>query len=367
MPQLTAVIISCALFTPVAAQEAPRQTPPASQSGVPRSLVVTYSDGKTHTRVLTPRGGYWTATFPRSAKPATHDELQLAALKVEYVVDDAVAVTVSLIYGRPHQRTVQVATVRLVGRETVAVNELSAHGVDPITLTLGALPPEPLVQPTTGSASALLDVGVDLLEHDAPVYQVTFRNRSSRAIMAVGYRMYRGGKEVGAGRRKTNRNTPVLEPGGEVSFTFQASGVTSLGFDRFEATGVLWEDGSVEGDPDLKRSEEALTVGFAQQLRRVLSVLAEDSAADGPVPRPVTVVEFRRALEALPIEPDLASTSPGSASSIKMGCQLVKDAVLQDLADYMTSAGASAHTSARGWADAARARYSAWLARTGGR
>jgi hypothetical protein len=262
---------------------------------------------------------------------------------------------------------VPIATVRLVGREPVDVNELSAYGVDPITFTLGLFPPASLVHPTTGSVSPLLDVGVDLLEHDAPVYKVTFRNRSSRAIMAVGYRMYRGGKEIGVGRRKTNRNTPVLEPGGELSFTFQASGVTTLGFDRFEATGVLWEDGSVEGDPDLKRREEALTAGFAQQLRRVLSVLVEDSTADGSAPGLVTVAEIRRALEALPIEPDLAGMSPGSASSIKMGCQLVKDAVLQDLADYLKSAGASAQAPARGWSDAARARYSAWLARTGSR
>ena len=367
MPQLTAIIVSCALFALVGAQETPRQTSPVSQSGVPRSLVVTYSDGRIHTHVLTPRGGYWTATFPRSAKPATHDGLALAALKVEYVVDGDVVVTVSLIYGRPHQRTVQIATVKLVEREPSDVNELSAYGVEPITLTLGALPPAPLVHPTTGSASALLDVSVDLLEHDAPVYKVTLRNRSSRAIMAVGYRMYRGGKEVGVGRRKTNRNTPVLEPGGELTFTFQATGVTTLGLDRFEATGVLWEDGSVEGDPALKQSEEALTVGFAQQLRRVLNVLAEEPAADGSPPKLVTVAEIRRALEGLPIEPDLAGMSPGSASSIKMGCQLVKDAVLQDLADYMKTAGAGAQTPARGWSDAARPRYSAWLARTGSR
>jgi hypothetical protein len=364
---MKAVILSCSVVALAAAHGAPQQTTRASPSGVPLSLVVTYSDGKTTTRVLTPRGGSWTPTFPRSAKPPTYDGLPLAALKVDHVVDGDVTVTVSLMYGRPHQRTVHIATVKLVAQEPITVNELSAYGVDPITLTLGVLPAAPLVQPTAGSASAMLDVVVDLVDHDAPVYKVTFRNRSSRAITAVGYRMYRGAKEVGVGRRKTNRNTPLLEPGGQLSFTFQATGVTALGFDRFEATGVLWEDGSVEGDPELKRTEDALTAGFAQQLRRVVSLLAEKSTEDGSAPRVVTVAEIRSALEALPIEPDLAGISPGSASSIKMGCQLVKDAVLQDLADHVKSSGAGAQTSTRGWSEDARVRYKAWLARTGSR
>jgi hypothetical protein len=69
----------------------------------------------------------------------------------------------------------------------------------------------------------------------------------------------------------------------------------------------------------------------------------------------------------LTIEPDLGGGSPAYASSIKIGCQLVKDAVLQDLADHMTTAGAGAQTSARVWTDDARVRYAAWLARAGSR
>jgi hypothetical protein len=55
----------------------------------------------------------------------------------------------------------------------------------------------------------------------------------------------------------------------------------------------------------------------------------------------VSLAKIRSAFAALTIEPDLDGVSPAYASSIKIGCQLVKDAVLQDLADYMMTAGAT--------------------------
>jgi hypothetical protein len=348
-----------------AAQEPHPQTAQDPSSGAPRSLVISYSDGRVTTRVLTPRAGMWTGSFPRRGKPTADDGLPLTALKIDHVVERDVIVTVSLMYGTPHQRTIQVATVKLAGPDPVVVNELSAFGVDPITLALDVLPPAAFVQPTVGSASPLLDVSVDLLERDAPVYKITFRNRSSRAIMAVGFRMYRGGKEVGSGRRKTNRTTPVIEADGELSFTIQASGLTMMGFDRLEATGVLWADGTVEGDQELKRAEQALTAGYAQQLGRVLGVLGERTNPDGSAPPPVTIGEIRKGIEALPIEPEPAAGVASHASSIKIGCQQVKEAVLQDLTDYMKSAGAGAQSPARLWLEDARVRYSAWLARAG--
>ena len=74
------------------------------------------------------------------------------------------AVTVSLKYGSPHQKTVQVATVRL-GAEPVRVDDLERYGVDPIVLSLDEFSPVPLVQPTVTSASPMLDVTVDLVRH----------------------------------------------------------------------------------------------------------------------------------------------------------------------------------------------------------
>jgi hypothetical protein len=56
--------------------------------------------------------------------------------------------------------------------------------------------------------------------------------------MAVSFKMFRRGKEVGSGRRKTNRTTPIVEPAGDYVFTLSAASSTESGLDRFEVTGV---------------------------------------------------------------------------------------------------------------------------------
>jgi hypothetical protein len=366
-------LLVAAVLVLTMAQEAPSKAALSRQSDGARTLIVTYSDGHTHTRLLSPRLESWSPVFPRQKNPPTHDGLPLGALKIDHVSEGEVAVvTVSLMYGSPRQRIVHVRTVRMTGTEPVQVDELSAFGVDPITLSLGVLPPGAFVQPSVSSASALLDARVDLAVDDQPVYKITFRNQSTRAVRAVAYRMYRDGKAIGSGRRKTNRSTPIIEPAGHYEFTFQAVGSTALGFDRFEVTGVLWDDGSVEGDAALKVSEQALSLGYAQQLRRVLAILRNGSAADGSPPQITSLAQIRLAVDALPIEPDptdakVLAAAPGSsvpiAQSIKIGQQQVKDAVLQDLADHLRTQGGSAPLPVQPWVEGALVKYSEWLDR----
>jgi hypothetical protein len=119
---------------------------PAREPGVPRALLVTYTDGRTAPRVLTPRGGSWTPYFPRRPDAPAHEGLPLSALKIDHLVEGDVIVTVSLIYGKPHQRTVQVAKVRLTN-EPVQVDALPAFGVDPITLSVVESAPVVLARP----------------------------------------------------------------------------------------------------------------------------------------------------------------------------------------------------------------------------
>jgi hypothetical protein len=70
-------------------------------------------------------------------------------------------------------------------------------------LSLDAFPPPLLVQPIASSASPLLDVSVELTRNDLPIYRVTFRNRSQRAVMAVAYHTYRGEITATSGLRRT--------------------------------------------------------------------------------------------------------------------------------------------------------------------
>ena len=60
-----------ALLVLVVAQDGPAQAPVPRDGGAPRRLIVTYSDGRTGSHLLRPRGGSWTAddrTLPACAR-----------------------------------------------------------------------------------------------------------------------------------------------------------------------------------------------------------------------------------------------------------------------------------------------------------
>jgi hypothetical protein len=136
--------------------------------------------------------------------------------------------------------------------------------------------------------------------------------------------------------------------------------------------GVLWDNGSVEGSPALKTSEQELALGHALQLRRVLAILRDAAVQSSePTVEPISLGQVRAAIEALPITVDAADVTFATdgtlrnSLSVKGGKQQVKDAVLQDIEEYMRAHAGHARSSAAPWAQEARPKYSAWLNRTG--
>jgi len=314
---------------------------PPGNTAAPRTLTIRYSDGRTTPRVVTAESRMWTPTFPHRGN-TDRDGLALSALQIEHTLDkDVVVVSISLIYGQPHQRTVPVATVRVKNDQTVEVGQLAAFGVDPITLTVSDSIPATLVQPTATSVSSWLDVEVGLAVSDVPVYTITMRNRSPRPVRVLAFQLFRGGTRVGSGRRIGKYGAPLLEADGAYEFTFQAPSATgSHGFDRLDVVGVLWMDGSVEGDASLKTSEEAALPGIAQQLRLVIELLRGHPSA--------TVADLRALIEALPIDGD---------AGVRTGRQQVKLVVLDDLRN---TPGPIVPDE---WINAALERYSTWFTR----
>jgi hypothetical protein len=331
-------------------------------------LVVTYSDGRTSEQLLRPNGLFWTPFFPRQADAPGHEGLKLAALQIEFRAAADIRVRVSLKYGTPHQKTVPVAEA-VIGSEPVRITDLDAYGVDPITFSVEPFSPAPLVQPIASSASPLLDVSVDLLKSDVPLYKFTLRNSSNRAVMAVQFLTFKDGKQIASGRRKTNRHTPIVEAAGEYTWTAPVGAGEARGFDRFEVSAVLWDDGSVEGDAKVKAAEDALAVGMAQQLRRVLALLSDASPADGE--EPWSTSQLRGAVERLPLQIDTSDTSQmaavasGEMRTVMQGQQMLKDAVLEELTEFGSTERTGDTASTRAWIAAARTRYSAWLRRIG--
>jgi hypothetical protein len=348
--------------------QAPQHAPPApSADGVTQMLVVTYSDGRTSEQLLRPGGLFWTPFFPRKADAPRHDGLALAALQLQFRAAADVRVRVSLKYGTPHQKTVAVAEA-VIGAEPVRIADLEAYGVDPIIVSVESFSPAPLVQPVASSASPLLDASVDLITSDVPLYKFTLRNRSNRAVMAVQFVMHKDGKQIASGRRKTNRQTPIVEAAGEYTWTQPVGAGATRGFDRFEVSAVLWDDGSVEGDAKVKASEDAVAVGMAQQLRRVLALLKDASQSD--VEKPWSAAQLRAAVERLPIEIDTsdpaqaAAAASGQMRAVMQGQQILKDAVLEDLSELGPTKQSSDPAAMRPWIAAATVRYSSWLGRT---
>jgi hypothetical protein len=275
--------------------------------------------------------------------------LKLHSLQIDHVVQaDAVTLSVSLNYGLPNQHLVPVATVTLRNGQSAWIEGLTQYGVDSITVSIGEPAPVSVVQPAASSVSPLVDMAVEVTGPDLPIYKVTLRNRGQIGIAALNYGAYRDGKIVLSGRKKTNRNTTVLAPGAALEFTVQTTPEARGVMDRFEVTAVLWDDGTVEGDPGLKASEESLTEGFVRQLRRVLEVLSDAKTT--------TIDALRATLERLPIDSDARGSSP-------IGQQIVKTAVLDDLNEYAQGRSDNANSSALAWIDAARVRYSEWLRR----
>ena len=135
-------------------------------------------------------------------------------------------------------------------------------------------------------------------------------------------------------------------------------------------TAVLWDDGSAEGDPWLKDSEEALAVGQTQQLRRVLEIVQESAPSQDSTVTPMSLVQVRSAIDALPIALDTADPASTALSTsgrqqwVESGQQQVKGAVLKDIDDYVRANPEPDPVSTRAWIATARGRYLAWLKTT---
>ena len=359
------------------------QSPPAPS--IVRALRVDYADGrKTITSISDRSNVRWTATFPRiaGAKTVTEDGLPLRALQFEEARDgEALHVTLALLYGTPHQRRVQVTTVRVTAETPVRVDALQNFGVLPVTLSIVTLPPAQLHIPSVISPSSELEFDVELMEGPVPAYHISVGNHSTRAVMMMGFKAYRGTAIAVSGRPRGTGKVPLIEPGTRYILKLNASPNQGRGpereawlpIDRIEITSVLWSDGFVEGDATTADDERALDAGTAQQLDRLLALL-RDVARDpsgrqiaalrdlvSAVPLTVTSDEAASVRESLSAQTKL--TAAQVQTSMQSGMRNARSAVLNDI-DYFIRdmPGADAASYAR-WLDAVITKFDAWRAR----
>jgi hypothetical protein len=249
-----------------------------------RGLMIQLADGRASTRALRPTGGVWMPTFPRVPGAETSKNgLPLSTLDLRYFVDGAdVVVVVSLSYGGPTRNLVNVAKVRVGSDAAVQVTELRAHGVEPITLSIVAIPSEPVFTPVVTSVSAQLDLRIEPIGQNRAAYRVTLTNRSNLGLMWMRYQGSGDGKPLISSRPRGKRNLPLVPAGGEHTFDIRILGSNLAPGDPRQAwrpldtvaiQSLMWEDGLVEGDREIAKGQGRIDAARSANLSAFVALL----------------------------------------------------------------------------------------------
>ena len=366
-----------ALFAFTPAMLAGAQSRPTAPA--PRAVATQFSDGRTTHHIVKPEGaGAWTTLFPRVAGADTdRNSLPLSALDVAIVPDGQnVKVGVTLIYGRPHQHRIAVATVTVTPSGPVRVEQLAAYGVEPVAFSIVPVPPSLLEAPTVTTVSASLETRVELAREDGPTFRVVVVNQSSLAVRGFGIEGTRAGRKSMSAYRKGQRHALLIPPGGAFSFEVPSSviegigGTTRVSPDRVAISSVTWEDGTVDGDRQPAEVEHVIAAGSARQVANVLALLQDA----GDVLRPQALPELRGRIAALAIDVnrsdagEVHKTLPAPEVltvdrveyGLRLGMQQVRQLVLTDLDAFVNEVGRS---STALWISKTIAAYEEWLGR----
>lgn len=344
-----------------------------------RVFSIEYADGRTvRYPVLEKNGNMWTPLFPRVAgADTTSDGLQLSALEVTYVVDGRdLSVGVALRYGMPHQKRVPIATVRLTDERPVRVDELSAFGVQPITVAILSLARPDLPIPTVTLPSSLLEATVTVDTRGAPRYLISITNHAQQGVMALAFQGYRGNEKGLSGKPHTPNHTPLVGPGEAYTLSLmaavngRATGAGDLwkGMDRIVFTSVTWSDGIVEGSERPAAETKVVDAATARQLAHALALMRGAQAADPP-----DVPQLRADIASLSIDDAdavraAASDSRGvdqaaAVSLTRIGMQLAKDALLKDVDEFMRDPQSGQSAARHEWLTSAVAKFDGWRTR----
>jgi hypothetical protein len=352
IPRLVAAAIVAVPFALLGLPPSSFAQAPPPKTDTSRGLSIQYADGRISTGPVRRSGGMWTSAFPTIAGADTsRNGVRLTTLDVKHVIDgpDVVA-TVSLYYGGPGQRGVTVATVRLSQDQRVAVNELRAYGVEPITLSLVAIERTMAYAPEVVSVSPQLSARAEAVGDNVSAYRVLITNRSTQPLMWVQFKAYRGNRLATLVRPRGKRNLPLIQPNAEYSFeiTTNTGGLeaadrseTWQALDRIELTSLMWQDGVVEGDPASATEQRLMDQRRSGQLETLLAALR--AASRGSIAR---------------LRAQIAD-GMGSDLETRRG----RDSMLADLDRFIAAQVSSEAPDFRAWLGRTISEYEEWLAR----
>jgi hypothetical protein len=279
----------------------------------PLALSITYADGRTVRRIITaaPTNG-WTPMFPRNAQWRSTEGLAVTGINYQHVLEDGRArVAISVFLGSPPQQEVHVTRVLVTPEHPVRVTALEQFGVEPVVLSLSAFDPRVLPPPRVENKTAALRVeSVEMSGGDRPGYHIAVRNDSRQPVLSFFFDSARDGRPALSGRRGERDGTPVVLPG--ETYTFFLG--TEDPLDLLRVAGLMFEDGTVEGDAGGVAVTRVVFAGRRLQLGKVLAIFQEAQRAAVLDPMPILAALSAR-IEALPVLPD-ADSRKAAASLI---------------------------------------------------
>jgi len=206
------------------------------------------------------------------------------ALAYSYVADgDDLVFEISLLYGSfARDAGVLVDTVRVRPDRPVRVDKLRAFNVEPVVLSITRTRRPSLQQPAIICASGQLEVHVEPVQQDEPLYRFTVINHGRQAVRVIQIQAYNADKMILSGRRRGDRDVPWVQPGAPQTLTYAPGGKGGQdglpmwnSWDRVEIPSVVWDDGIVEGDLMLLVSEQRRNQEIIAQIPRVLALLKD--------------------------------------------------------------------------------------------
>ena len=332
------------------------------------------------------QAGAWYGRFgrvPGWTQPA--NSLAVTAVNIRSLkAEDGVRVWVSVFLGQLHEQEQQISSYVLREGDKVTVQELTQVGVVPFEIKIVRLAASAGEPPQFNSRARSIEaVSMQPNFSATPSYEVVLRNTSGKAVNALEVRTLQGERPQLSTMPQGKEGQPLIPAGGTFKMTMPLADRATPGPNGYapqilpnqtiEISAAIFDDGSFEGAASPAMAFTGFQKGRKIQLRRVVDLL--QGALNGDAGAPNNFAALKNALTALDLQADqgavddLRSKFPQEAQTerlkhvIELGMKGIRDNVLNDLTQFELHNRRADESAFSTWANGARNRYQAWLAR----
>ncbi|HEV2826409.1 MAG TPA: hypothetical protein VGW76_02315 [Pyrinomonadaceae bacterium] len=301
---------------------------------------------------------------------------------VHFFRGETATINVSVMRGKKfHDVEEMVATNELAENQTWQVEALKNFGVEPFVIRLvrvgSTLAEPPAIRNLTKSIEV---VGIEPVISTLPRFKLTLHNVSAKDIAAVKLEVRQGQKLLMETTPGGIDGTPFVRGGESVEVGVSPEVRAEPAAGNYKPTvpvgqellikGLIFTDGSFEGDNESAAVHESWQLGCRIELRRIVPLLT-NAASPGESVSTFAPANLRSQLEALNFE--VADTDLGglrarfparNQDSLKSWVEGAMHSTRKDLLDELKRFQTSSDIARfRSWLIAAEERYSNWLAR----